>query len=188
MFLLSVLLALQVSLNFDVESTAEKLRDAYKNDDYEAFTESFPTNFDNFLSLYGFVTYEGGRILYYEACDHVKYLFSDRRIIDENKLDIILQLSYGFKWDADAPCDLQIGTRGIVQNYPKQIADWLKKKTDKDIIYLFRMCLVELFPEYIAEKYNEYILIYSPISKRITALLKTAYKLALDDSDKIVFE
>lgn len=50
------------------------------------------------------------------------------------------------------------------------------------------MCLVELFPEYIAEKYNEYISIYSPISKRITALLKTAYKLALEDSDKIVFD
>ncbi len=188
MFVLSILLALQVSLNFDVEPTAEKLRNAYKNDDYEAFTESSPTNFNDFLSLYGYVAHEGGRILYFESNVHVRYLFSDRRIIDENKLDIVPQLSYGYKWDADTPNYLQSESFRLAHDYPKQIADWLRKKTDKDIIYLFRMCLVELFPEYIAEKYNEYISIYSPISKRITALLKTAYKLALEDSDKIVFD
>ena len=188
MFVLSILLALQVSLNFDVESTAEKLRYAYKNDDYEAFTESFPTNFDDFLSLYGYVAHEGGRILYFEYDVHVRYLFSDRRIIDENKLDIVLQLSYGYKWDADAPNYLQSESFRLAHDYPKRIADWLIKKTDKDIISFFRMCLVGLIPKYITNDYNEYISIYSPISKRITALLKTAYKLALEDSDKIVFE
>lgn len=128
MLVLSIILALQVSLNFDVESTAEKLRNAYKNDDYEAFTEAFPTNFDDFLSLYGFVTYEGGRILYNEADDHIEYLFSDRRIIDEKKLDIILQLSYGFQWEADAPNYLKLRSIVLAQDYPKQIAGWLEKK------------------------------------------------------------
>lgn len=188
MHILSFFLAIWALLDFDIESTASKLNNAYKYDDYEAFVDAFPTNFEDFLNLYGYDKFEGGRILYYDSCKHIQYLFSERRIIDSNRLDLLINLSYGFKWGVDASSCLQDESQRLVKNYPQNIAEWLILKKDSDIISFFRMCLTELIKDYSTDLYNTFIKEYSPISPRITKLIKAAYVLALEDSDKIVVE
>lgn len=184
--MLSFFLAILALLNFDIESTANKLDNAYKHDDYKSFVEAFPTSFEDFLSLYGFNKVDGERKLYSEASDHIEYLFSDQRIVSYGKLDILIQLSYGFKWEADAPNYLHSKSCELAQTSPRQLADLLNNKNDADIISFFRMCLVGIFEDNITESYNDFVKVYSPISQRITELIKKAYILALEDSDKII--
>ena len=80
----------------------ERLNNAFTKKDWLTFVDCFPKSFTEFMEVYGYDTVTGAKPMYDVAYEHIKFLFSDNRILESENLDKLLQLTYGSYWDADA--------------------------------------------------------------------------------------
>ena len=150
----------------------------YTEKDWALFVEAFPKSFDEFINLYG---YDGDEmsLLYHEAYDHIAFLFSDDRILEPECLDMLLKLTHGFYWQADAATYLHMHVESMLKAHPDLISAFLKDKDD-DLVKDFLKCAIATChpePENTVY-YNEYLKLvelYETRSPKIARLLKAAH-------------
>lgn len=150
----------------------------YTEKDWALFVEAFPKSFDEFINLYG---YDGDEmsLLYHEAYDHIAFLFSDDRILEPECLDMLLKLTHGFYWQADAATYLHMHVESMLKAHPDFISAFLKDKED-DLVKDFLKCAIATcHPEPDnTVYYNEYLKLvelYETRSPKIARLLKAAH-------------
>lgn len=150
----------------------------YTEKDWALFVEAFPKSFDEFINLYG---YDGDEmsLLYHEAYDHIAFLFSDDRILEPECLEMLLKLTHGFYWQADAATYLHLHVESMLQDHPELISTFLKDKDD-DLVKDFLKCAISTcHPEPDnTVYYNEYLKLvelYETRSPKIARLLKAAH-------------
>lgn len=185
-FVFCVLLSvLTIGVKGDLDEIAQRLVDSYEKQDYEAFMEAFPDDYDTFYELYGFDSKNGGKPLYYIGMEHVFFFFKEEDVIAHRYLGKLLSLSEGFIWDADAPNFFTDGCNKILHAFPDEITEFLNEKTDEEVVSFLRLCILTGFPTYdhYIEDYDALSKEYASYSERIVALLKTARLMILNDPD-----
>lgn len=156
--------------------------------DYESFVDAFPSTYTNFLDLFGFDYNTGGHVLYDNSSRYISFFFSDKRVLEHKNLDKILGISYGFRWDADAPNYLIHHTLELSTKYPEEIISFLNEKPEDDRISFFKLCLTCLYPDhpYYLKDYHSLLQLYESYSSEYGELIKKAFKLAAEDSKTLV--
>lgn len=151
----------------------------YCHKDWILFVKAFPKTYDDFIDLYG---YDGDELalLYHEAYDHIAFLFSDDRILEETCLDMLLKLTHGFYWQADAATILHMHIQALVKDHPDLISDFLEDKDDELVKDFLKCAISTCHPEQENTVwYNEYLKLveqYERRSPKIVRLFKTAHK------------
>ena len=150
----------------------------YTEKDWALFVEAFPKSFDEFINLYG---YDGDEmsLLYHEAYDHIAFLFSDDRILEPECLDMLLKLTHGFYWQADAATYLHMHVESMLKAHPDLISAFLKDKDD-DLVKDFLKCAIATChpePENTVyyNKYLKLVELYEDRSPKIVRLFKAAH-------------
>lgn len=150
----------------------------YTEKDWALFVEAFPKSFDEFINLYG---YDGDEmsLLYHEAYDHIAFLFNDNRILEPECLEMLLKLTHGFYWQADAATYLHLHVESMLKDHPDLISTFLKDKDD-DLVKDFLKCAIATChpePENTVyyNKYLKLVELYETRSPKIARLLKAAH-------------
>lgn len=186
---LSLCITVCAQESISLESQADALIQAYDNNDYEAFAKAFPSSYTNFLDLFGYdIDGKSENILYHKSWSFITFFFSDSRVLEGTNLDKILGISYGFKWDADAP-SLFIGhTIDLSLKHPQEIIGYLDTRTDSDKISYFKLCLACLLPDhpdYLKERFYPLLHLYETYSFRYAELIRAAYVKAAVDAARV---
>lgn len=150
----------------------------YTEKDWALFVEAFPKSYDEFINLYG---YDGDEmsLLYHEAYDHIAFLFSDDRILEPECLDMLLKLTHGYYWQADAATYLHMHVESMLKAHPDFISAFLKDKDD-DLVKDFLKCAIATChpePENTVyyNKYLKLVELYEGRSPKIVRLFKAAH-------------
>ena len=146
----------------------------------DLFFHEFPNTFSQLDSLYGYKENKPA-ILYYEAVDHIFYLFNNLKSIDEiayyNK---IIGIAFDGHWDADAINYFQNGLRTRVKSKPELIFELLRSKNDDQIIGFYYFFFHGVHPRW--KKIPSFLSIYKTQYPDIYRLLEMGFKNALNDS------
>ena len=158
----------------------------YTVKDWVLFVEAFPRSYDEFINLYGYNDDEFElALLYNEANDHIEFLFSDDRILEPVCLDMLIKLTHGFYWQADAAAYLSMHIQSMLKDHPDLMSTFLKDKDD-DLVKDFLKCAIST-PHPEPENtvyYNEYLKLveqYKNRSPKIVRLFKAAHKELVDE-------
>ncbi len=173
--------------SFDVQKCAEALQKAYEEKDYDAYVDAFPDKYENFVNVYGYDK-DNFHVLYYDAFKHIKFLFSNDKVLESKVLDKLLSLSFGYIWQADAVNYVIYETKQILLIHPKRFTEYFSGKTDEEVISFIQMaftCLLSDDPCYLS-KYNQLIETYTTYSDRIVKLAKLAFERAKKACDVLV--
>ncbi len=188
-FAASLICAVLLLSSFDVQKCAEALQKAYEEQDYDAFVAAFPDKYEDFVNVYGYDMINGTKkILYDCGYEHIKYLFSNDRIVETKVLDKLLGLSYNYIWAADAVNYVIDDTRQLLISKPQRMTEYFSEKTDEEVISFLQMALTCLYSDnkwYLKDYYN-IIETYTPYSDRIAKLAKVAFERAKKACDVLV--
>ncbi len=113
------------------DSRIEQLKLTFKEDDYLSFFKLFPDTYKEIITVYGFDDNTGEKPLYFEAKDHISFLFNPPK----EHLTPLVKKSIGIaieaKWDADAINYFQEELSNLVIKHPEEVLIVLKTKSDK---------------------------------------------------------
>lgn len=158
----------------------------YTVKDWVLFVEAFPRSYDEFINLYGYNDDEFElALLYYEANDHIEFLFSDDRILEPVCLDMLIKLTNGFYWQADAAAYLSMHIQSMLKDHPDLMSTFLKDKDDYLVKDFLKCAISTPHPE--PENtvyYNEYLKLveqYKNRSPKIVRLFKAAHEELVDE-------
>lgn len=110
------------------DSLANRLSALYDARDCRGFFDTFPSSFTEFERLYGFSDSTGEGPLYSRYENHVQYFFSCPDISVPDRLEKLVAVGVGGKWDADATAMIQEASFKFVRENPaesKEILDRL---------------------------------------------------------------
>lgn len=175
--------------SFDVQKCADLLKAAYDAKDYDAYVDAFPDKYDDFVKVYGYDHINGEKTILYDcAYEHIDFLFSSERVVEQKILDKLLSLSYDFIWDADAVNYVITRTEQILLDYPQRMTEYFDGKTDDAVISFLQMALTCLDSDndYYLEGCRKFVETYTPYSNRIVRLLKVAQEKAKEASEVLV--
>lgn len=175
--------------SFDVQKCADSLNAAYDAKDYDAYVDAFPDKYEDFVKVYGYDHKNGVKTILYDCSyEHIDFLFSSERVVEQKVLDKLLSLSYGYIWDADAVKYVIMGVKRILFDYPQRMTEYFAGKTDDEVISFLQMALTCLYSdnEYYLEGCRKLVETYTPYSNRIVRLLKVAQEKAKEASEVLV--
>ena len=175
--------------SFDVQKCADSLTAAYDAKDYDAYVAAFPDKYEDFVKVYGYDHKNGEKMALYDCSyEHIGFLFSGERVVEQKVLDKLLSLSYGFIWDADAVNYVITRTEQILLDYPQRMTEYFAGKTDDEVISFLQMALTCLYPDndYYLKDCQKIVETYTPYSNRIVRLLKVAQEKAKEASEVLV--
>ncbi len=176
--------------SFNVQKCADALQKAYEEKDYDAFVDAFPNKYEDFVNVYGY-DHENRKpmVLCIYGYEHIKFLFSDKRVEETNVLDKILSLSYNYIWDGiDAICCFIDGVYQLLLDNPHRMIEYFSKKTDEEVISFLQLSITNIDSDntYYIKDYNKLIDTYTPYSSKIVRLLKIAFERAKRASEILV--
>lgn len=147
---------------------------------------SFPNSFDGMMKLYGFdkVTKEAPLYTWPIGENVIKYFGSIQSIPKDAYYEKYINICVDGYWDADN-IRQAFGFHKRLSEDAKSVCQILSKRTDKDILSVFRFIFGGPHP-----KNHENALIYDDLSaklkgedSRMADLLKTAYDMVLQEDD-----
>ena len=163
----------------------EELEHSYIQKDWSSFADNFPETFSDFMEIYGYDINKGAKPLYYVAFEHISFLFSDERIMEDKYLDKLLILTEGYYWDADATSYLGKGIEDIIKGEPEMIAEYMIDKPDILIKYFLKSAIATPYPEpENTPYYQDYLAtkkLYEVISPRIVRLFEMAHQELMEE-------
>ncbi len=116
--------------NNRLKDKAAKLNEFYDKKNCKEFVNAFPNNFQEFNELYGYEDGKGGNILYSKT-EHINYLFTCSEVVDDEKLNKIIEVGIDGKWDADNIGEFQNSTYALVKKYPEETKKIMDNLSDK---------------------------------------------------------
>lgn len=186
-----IMLAIYLGTVFESDNNkygiVQKLYNSYEILDHDAFMEAFPREEKLFSEIYGL---EGDNIQYpikglieEFVFKHLDFFFSNKKLVIDKYLDVLLSLSVGFSWDEYAHEYFAMGCNQLLHGFPKEITEFLSDKTDDEVVSFLRLCILTGFPTYdgYIEDYKKLSKEYALYSERIAALLKVARLEVLND-------
>ena len=97
------------------------------------FFLSFPDNFNAFNEIYGYSDKDGPGQLYNQYDRDLKYFCDSINVKIEDKINKLISLSIGGKWDADAVSELQRCVRQEIGTQPKIFFELLSQKSAEEL-------------------------------------------------------
>lgn len=111
---------------------AARLTELYDKKDCKEFFMTFPATFKEFDQLYGFDDKKGGRILYSKYPEHFPYFFGCPEVSDRQKLDRVIRIGIGGKYNDGTPIDIfHDSTFELIKKYPDEAKKILDRLPDK---------------------------------------------------------
>ena len=112
------------------EQEAIRLTKLYDNKNCKEFINTFPNTFQDFNQLYGYEDGKGGRILFSKYPDHVSYFFDCSGVPNREKLNKVIRIGIGGKWEADTIETFQESSFKLVKAYPNEAKEILDSLPD----------------------------------------------------------
>lgn len=97
------------------DSLANRLSALYDAKDCRGFFDTFPSSFSEFVRLYGFNDATGESPLYSKYENHIQYFLSCPDITIRERLEKVIGVGVGGKWDADATAMIQEASYGLIK-------------------------------------------------------------------------
>lgn len=114
-----------------LEQAAKKLVELYDNKNCSEFINAFPNTFEDLNQLYGYEDGKGGRILFSKFPEHFSYFFDCSEVSDREKLNKVINIGIGGKWEADTIETFQDSTFNLVKNHLIQTKEILENSPDE---------------------------------------------------------
>ena len=183
--IVSIICGLSSMVLFAQGIDLERLNKAFTQKDWLAFVDCFPKSFTEFMEVYGYNTVTGAKPMYDVAYEHIKFLFSDNRILESENLDKLLQLTYGSYWDADAPSYLGLEINCSLIQHPAMFSKYLEDKPDMVVKDFLKCAIATPHPEPENSDYYEELMdtirLYEKYSSKIAKLFRIAHEELMDE-------
>ena len=112
------------------DPVALRLLELYDNKNCKEFFNVFPDNFKAFHQLYGYDE-EGERVLFSKGNEHLTYFFNCPEVSDLEKLNKVVMIGIGGKWEADIVWMFQEGSFKLVKDNPDKTKEILENLPDE---------------------------------------------------------
>ena len=167
------------------DNNIEVLNSAYSRKDWPTFANNFTYTFTEFLTVYGYDEQSGPMPLYFEGFNHIQFLFSNDRILENHYLEKLLKLTEGYQWEADGANYLSMQIESLISNYPYEISEFMNDKPNPQVKDFLKCAIATPYPEpENTNYYKEYLALvnlYEVHSPKIARLLETAHKELMDE-------
>jgi hypothetical protein len=113
-----------------LEQIAGKLSELYNSKNCKEFINTFPSSFELLDQLYGYDDGRGGRRLYSKYEEHISYFSNCSEVPNRVKLDKVINIGLGGRWEADASGLLQEVALKLVKDDPNTAKEILNALPD----------------------------------------------------------
>lgn len=114
-----------------IDKIPAKLIELYDSKNCKEFMNVFPNNFKAFNKLYGYDEKKGERVLFSKGNEHISYFFNCSEVSDLEKLNKVIQIGIGGKWEADIVGMFQDLSFELVKDNPNKTKEILDNLTDQ---------------------------------------------------------
>jgi hypothetical protein len=112
-----------------LEIKANRLKEAYKKNDYSTFLITFPNSFTEFSDLYDYNEEKGEKLLYSVYEKHISFLFDSVGSREKQLCSKAFNIASQGKWDADAVGYFQNKLSELIKNKPNSLIELLSSKS-----------------------------------------------------------